>query len=444
MLVSGVIATAVVLANLAMPHRMRLIGVAVLLVPQLYLPGLPVSLAVLWLVMTCLAGLRERGRSRADSPLVAICGLFTVTTAFSLLWAMPSGLKLGAVSVAFGAVSMLWLREVIVLARDDAGLLDTIMLWTVPGVTLQALLAIAFRFSPALEDRFLRSPLALLTIGRRSLTIFADEPNNVLDPGRSGGFFVNGNVGSLFGGVAALLLCVLARRTMRPWLYAVAGLSFGGSIFTGSKTAFAVGAGCAVAILFLPQMLKGANWILGLLFVPLIPPVISSLAGFAQRFLPNFSSSIESRDELWRRASQMLHESPFFGVGFGGWGDRIGKIGSKVELPPHNFIVAAWVYSGIVAAALTVVFVFAVTAFGLRVLAAQSTVRDRRTAAFAFCATSWVFLHGMADNTAMYGDRQTMVFFALAIGYLYVMAPARDQEPARANYRTQSALTPSG
>src|SRR5262245_9317972 len=56
MLIGTCITVAMLFANLAMPHRMRLIGVGLLLVPQIYIPGFPVSLAVVWTVMTCVAG----------------------------------------------------------------------------------------------------------------------------------------------------------------------------------------------------------------------------------------------------------------------------------------------------------------------------------------------------------------------------------------------------
>ena len=92
MLLGAALAVVMVVINLAMPHRLRLIGVAVLLFPQFYIPGFPISLATLWTVLTCAAGLITRGRSRAGSPLVGIFGLFVAVTAFSLLWALPAGM----------------------------------------------------------------------------------------------------------------------------------------------------------------------------------------------------------------------------------------------------------------------------------------------------------------------------------------------------------------
>jgi O-antigen ligase len=426
------IAVVMLIANLAMPHRMRLIGVAVLLIPQFYLPGLPASLAVLWTVMTCLAGLAARGRSSAGSPLVVILGLLIAVTAVSLLWALPSGMRLGIATVQFGVVFVLWLREMIVVAKDDSELLDAVVLWSVPGLALQSVLSIVFQVNPAIEEQFLRSRLAATTVGPAAAHLYSDLPNNVLDPQKSGGFFVNGNVASLFGGVAALLLCVAARRTMRRWLYAFAALALTGSIFTGSKSALIIGAGCALVILFLPHIRKGSAVVAAISIVLLTPLAFSLLTGVVGNVAPMFysasGSSYGARERLWSRAAQMFQETPILGPGFGGWVEQIGKVGSRSDIPPHNVLVATWAYSGIVAVVLAVVFIVAAIAFGLRVVAAQTTIRDRRTAAFAVSAIAWTFIHGMGDNTALYGDRQTMILIAVAFGYLYSMMRDRQHE----------------
>jgi O-antigen ligase len=440
MLVGAGIAVLMLFANLAMSHRSRLIGVAILLVPQFYIPGFPVSLAVIWIILTCLAGLTARGRSSADSPLVVIAGLFVLMTATSILWAVPTGVYDGTVNVAYGVVFVLWLREVIVLARDEPGTLDTIVSWTGPGVALQALLAIIFQLSPVVESRFLRSPIAVVTMGPKVVNLFTNEQNNVLDPTKSGGFFVNGNVASLFGGVAALLLWVAARRCANRWLYVIAALSIVGAAFTGSKTAASVGVGVGLVILLVPQMLKASAAVVGWSMVLVAPAVFYMATAFLQWFIPTFFTadfSLGSRERLWTRAAEVIQDSPILGLGFGGWEEQIGRIGSFAALPPHNYFIAAWVNSGLLAAVLVVAFVVVAIAFGLRAAVAQHTARDRRTAVIALCAMGWVFIHGMADNTAMYGDRQTMILFALTIGYLYAMwlSPNRVELQESANLR---------
>jgi O-antigen ligase len=413
------------LANLAMPHRFRLIGVAILVVPQLHLPVLPVSVAVVWTLMTCIAGLTMSGRSRPSSPLLVVLELLTAITALSLLWAVPAGIHLGVVTVCVGLLFLLWLREVMVLASDEPGLLDTMMMWAVPGIAVQSVLVMLFRGSPALEERFLSSGLGAATVGPAAANIYTDTPPNVVDPGRAGGFFVNGNVASLFGCVAAVLLCVVARRRMQRWLYAVAALSAAGAVCTGSKSVFIIGMGLVFVIVVLPRIRKVPALLVTVAAVLVTPLVFSMAIDVVERIAPSFHAaadmSYDTRAQLWARAAQMFEESPVLGTGFGGWAERVGRVGSRTDLPPHNFIVATWAYSGILAAVLSICFMVVTVAFGLRVVASQPTIRDRRTAVFALCAVAWAFLHGMGDNTAVYGDRQSMILVAIAFGYLFAM-----------------------
>lgn len=432
MLLGMAIAALTVILNVVMPHRVRLIGAALLVVPQIWIPGLPqvelATVAVIWTLTTCLAGLVDaRRRPRADSPLVAIMSVFVVVTAVSLTWALPSGIDNGVSAVVRGVVFLLWLREVIVVAREEPGLLNTVAAWMVPGVVVQAVLAIVFRVRPAIEERFLQSELTAVFVGPQAEHLFADMRNNVLYPIKSGGLYVNGNMASLFGAVAGLLLIAAARRTGQRWLYAIAALSFTGALFTGSKTALVLAPVCVIAIIFLPHMLRGWVALVGLWIALLVPVAFSVGTDLLQRYVPQFyaasDASVDGRESLWRAAAQLFLESPFLGLGYGGWTDQMVRFTNRPDLPPHNLLIATWAYSGIVAALVALVFMIAAIAFAARVAAAQSTVRDRRTAVIALCAVAWVFLHGMGDNTTIYGEQRSMILVALAIGFLYAMLP---------------------
>lgn len=432
MLMGAGVAILTLFVNFVVPHRVRLIGMGLLLVPQLWIPGLPqvelATIAVLWTAATCFAGVLVRGRSRADSPLIAVSTMFVAITAVSLLWADPSGLESGAATAARGALFALWLREVIVLARDEPTLLDLIMLWTVPGIAIQSVLTILFRVSPVLEEQFLRSDLAPYFVGPQAAHLYTDMRNNVLYATKAGGLFVNGNVASLFGAVAALILIVVARRSGRRWLLAVAALSLAGSMFTGSKTALVVGAGGVIATLVLPHMLKRGLALVGIAVALLGFLTFTGASAVLEEVAPQFyldsSDSIAGREPLWRGAQELFFASPLSGVGFGGWSAEIARFTDRPDLPPHNLILAAWAYSGIAAAILVLAFITLSLSIGLRVVTEQRTLRDRRTATIALYAIAWVFMHGMADNTNFYGEQRSMIVVALAFGYLYSMVPA--------------------
>ncbi|UXA19564.1 O-antigen ligase [Mycobacterium sp. SMC-4] len=438
------IAAATLVTNVVVPHRIRLIGVVVLLVPQLYLPGIHAELAtaaVLWTLSTCVMGSAARGRPAAQSPLIAIMCMFVAITVVSLLWATPDGVNSGAATAVRSTVFLLWLREVIVVAKDNPRLLDTLVMWTVPGVAAQSVLAIVFRSNPHTEQRFLNSELAPLLVGPQSVDLYTTLSNNVWYADKAGGVFVNGNIASLLGGIAALLYIITARRTGSRWLYWAAALAFTGTVFTGSKTAIFVATGCAIMILLLPHMLHGFAVLAAIPVVLLLPLVTPMMMEILQKASPEFFarseySLLEGRRPIWEGASALFQDHFFLGLGFGGWAEEIVAFTSR-RTPPHNFIIAAWANSGILAALVVVAFVAATILLGLRVAASQPTVRDRRTAVLALCVVAWVFLHGMADNTTLYGEQRTMILFALAIGYLYVM----DLEVGDDDTQTVAAVT---
>ncbi len=78
-----------------------------------------------------------------------------------------------------------------------------------------------------MESVFLHSPLAPLIVGPDAMTAFFDGgANNVTDPLKSGGFFINANVSSMFLGVATFCFLALgvglrgAEHRRRKRLYA--------------------------------------------------------------------------------------------------------------------------------------------------------------------------------------------------------------------------------
>jgi hypothetical protein len=443
MLTAAVIASITAGVNVVVPHRTRLIGVAVLVVPQLYM-GVRVELAtvaVVWTLTTCVLGW-TRNRPLAATPLVTVMGLFVAVTAVSLLWSTNT--NSGFAAVVRGAVFLLWLREVIVTARENPQLVDTIVMWLTPGVAAQAVLAIVFRTHPDLEYRFLRSGLAKYLVGPQADTVYSDISNNVYYAFKSGGVFVNGNMASLFGGVAALVLVVCARRTHHRWLYAVAALSLTGAFYTGSKTVIVVGVGVGLAVWLLPHMLNSRAVFLTIPAVFLVPLTANMILEFLARTAPGFYSaserSFDNREPMWRGAAQLFVEHPFLGLGFGGWSEQMVRFTNRPDIPPHNLVITAWANSGITAAALAVVFMAAVVAVGVKTAKTQPPIYERRTAVIALCAVAWVFAHGMADNTTLYGEQRTMIVFALAVGYVYVMRT--EMSAVRPSHQAARSQTP--
>jgi hypothetical protein len=89
---------------------------------------------------------------------------------------------------------------------------------------------------------------------------------------------------------------------------------------------------------------------------------------------------------------------------------------------------------------LAVVFMAAVVAVGVKTAKTQPPIYERRTAVIALCAVAWVFAHGMADNTTLYGEQRTMIVFALAVGYVYVMRT--EMSAVRPSHQAARSQTP--
>src|SRR5262249_49946861 len=70
---------------------------------------------------------------------------------------------------------------------------------------LEALLVVLFRALPQLENAFLHHPLAALFVSPNTLAALFDAGrNNVLDPGKAGGLFVNANIAATYLGMSAI------------------------------------------------------------------------------------------------------------------------------------------------------------------------------------------------------------------------------------------------
>jgi O-antigen ligase len=158
-----------------------------------------------------------------------------------------------------------------------------------------------------------------------------------------------------------------------------------------------------------------------------LPAILSLASDLLATIAPGLykasDRSYDGRQLMWQGGLELFKDSPLIGLGFGGWGERIGRFTGESGLPPHNFLVAAWANSGILALLIAILFVIVSLRICWRVAAAQHSMYDRRTAVVALCAVAWVFLHGMGDNTTLYGEQHTMMLIALVYAYVYSMMP---------------------
>lgn len=407
--------------------RTRLSVAAFLAVPQVFvgpLGQLSLSLSQCWVVLIAVCWVLERKELPVRDPVMRAVLLLAIAAGLAIAWSPdPMAGVLEVMRLVSFAFLVLYATRVERLRPGAlAGPFTVVLLWAL----LNAVLVWAFRLAPAVESAFLRSPVSSLVAGPNAMAaFFADGANNVTDPAKSGGFFINANVSSMFLGVATVCFLALGvgRRGRSRRLCAAGALVCWSATFaTGSKTA-------AALALLLPVAVRGvqvlgrpnARWFLpqaagAVGFVAWVGPTV--LARFVPGYAEASSESLASRGPMWEFALQMFREHLLLGLGHGGWSATIEQFAALgiTALPPHNLFIAAWAATGLPGVAallgLTVTILAVLTATVVRHVGTPLT----RTAAFALGAWWWVLIHGMGDNTAIYGEAKSMILLAMLLG----------------------------
>lgn len=284
------------------------------------------------------------------------------------------------------------------------------------STAIQALLVIIFRVLPTLEIAFLGSPVAKVFISANVLAELFGGAFTILDPTKSGGFFVNANVASCFMGFVGLLSFSLAQlRGGDRVLLAVAGLNLIAVLFAGSKAGvllltialFAyyiyslvltntLSLGKVVAMIF-----SAAILMFGVVFF--VDDLLTST------FAENSAETLESRFAMWTFAWRIFVESPMTGLGFGGWELRWPvyaiAVGSNPLFPPHNGFLIMFVQSGILAVLASLVFIFSILRFVASTVAANTgDHRTQKSLVLILFAFAWYFIQSQVENYGFIGE----------------------------------------
>ncbi|QAY63350.1 hypothetical protein ET495_08920 [Xylanimonas allomyrinae] len=416
--------------------RLQAWWLAFLMVPQVYLPGLPLTLAEATAAAVVVQALGRQRRAMSNRPVVAgavVCALA------SLIAAAYSPDRNAALSTAFRFALFAGLIHASASLFPERSDRLRAMWALAPWIALEAALAIYFRARPEQELVFMRTRVADTIVGPWAAGLFDGQVNNVLDPLKSGGLFVNGNVASMFLGASmffCLLLFRLSRRRAALFLACLSGVA---AIATGSKT----GAVLTVVLLVVAALLQWARTWSRLAFVLALLPLLLLIAvqgaNRLERAIPVFGKesldSLDSRLPLWRLVEQVFFAHPTLGLGYGGWQEA-----AQTTLPPHNLLIAAWANGGLLLLGGVLLTIGAVLRKCLQALGDARVPRLAGTA--ATCIFTWVFLHGMADNTAIYGESKTMILLVLALSWV---TPAREtSEEGPAANEPRSVVTDAG
>lgn len=294
-----------------------------------------------------------------------------------------------------------------------------------PWILLETFLVVLFRLQPAVEEAFLKSAGGFFAGQNTIAGLFGENRNNVLDPLKSGGVFVNANVAAMFLGVNGLAALAVSSITKSRRVRSVGIVALLAIPFTGSKLAtilaFALPA-LALAVIHLNRSvttrvrlyLLGGSGLLSM-------AGILVLAGLG--LLDEVWTTFGTRTIIWNFGVQSFQDHAILGLGYGGWAIGFPLYATEQGLyadsfPPHNLLLAAWSTTGLLGLALTVAFIVLVLRLVVSGLS-DPTRYDTGFVAFGGAAIAWVFIQGMGENTDVFGEIHLMPVLALLIGYLW-------------------------
>ncbi|MCU1526411.1 MAG: hypothetical protein JWP75_174 [Frondihabitans sp.] len=364
-----------------------------------------------------------------------------------LLWNVISLLRDNNGEAQYAVLDLCRLLAIVLLAvqvsRADPSILRSMMRLLAPLVLAQSVAIAVFRLFPAVEESYFLSSIAPVLSGAKVAELFTTATNNVVEPDKAGGIFLNGNTASAIAGLCACLFAACAVRFRSRVFGFVAVVAWASVFFCGSKTGIALGvlipAVAAMLFVVLPAkrrvVSRAAALVVGL---PAGLFGVSLLLDNSPDYVADTGDSIAIRSRIWTIAGDLIREHPLTGAGFGGFTEATTLRATELLVPPgypaHNFLLTEWMNTGIVGAMLVVaIFVY------LAVQSITTIVRGDRAASLAaaltFGGALWLFIHGMGDNTAFFGMQNSMVLFGILVALSASLRSeqGRDAAPAPAH-----------
>ncbi|TCO39328.1 hypothetical protein EV639_101273 [Rathayibacter tanaceti] len=310
------------------------------------------------------------------------------------------------------------------------------LVWSAPVFLLQVVLTIVFQVDPVQEAAYLRWPNAVLFSDIYVRDIFTTSFNNVLQE-KSGGFFLNGNIASMYMATTAALYFAAWRKQRGKVLFLTAVAGLAGSLFTLSKTAIVLAIVLPVVVAAI-RGLKGRSLgpVAWMIAIPSSIAAIYSVAVFFPQLANAGLLTLGARGDFMRLAASAFPEHWLLGLGYGGWEDlwlaRASEFTQHSEpRPPHNLLISAWSNGGLLIALPVLAFLLAATVGVLRLLLRVAKTEAVLVGALAV-GILWTFLHGMADNTNWFGDQHSLAALAITVALVSgMLAEQRDVPVAR-------------
>lgn len=377
--------------------------------------------------------------------LVVVLILFQI---LSFLWS--SDIRFGVRTVAYEVPFLMMFSATFQLYKTMPEFVDKVLVTTCLLVLVNAVLVILFRFSPELEWAYLNSGFAGLFAGPNTIDAFLDgsERNNVIDPVKSGGFFVNANVAASYLGLSSFIAFYYGIKNNNMIFLLGAAVLWFSIWFTGSKAGIMLSVLLPLSAVTVFKYARSAfnEKVVLLLFVIIVLLIVFlivsvlALEGILQEtlFVSDSIKTTNIRLLIWLYALKEFFHSPILGQGFGGWQNSLEnyalETGFNVSFPPHNTFVYLWSQSGVAAVGVALLFIAGVFLLCYRLLKIPD-FESRLLGVTLGLIASWLFLQGMGENYGLLGEMHQLPLLAalIGVGYakcqlhktLYVESPAR-------------------
>jgi O-antigen ligase len=363
------------------------------------------------------------------SNALLFCGSLVLYQMISLCWApdpMQGGRRVIYDELPFFAV---FLATEAIVRHNPRTMVRIFKLYASVSL-VQSIFAVTFRAFPGIEALFFHSSLGSSVINpnglREALQSTVAVPVFSFD--KAGGLLLYPNGAGLWGFANACIALCAAQHGRKPVWYGIAIVHLASTIACGSKASIVLLLATPVFTMMLfvgglSRRTKPATLIAALVAAigaTLLFSVLM-LSDEPGAMVSDMSTTLDSREVMWTFAREKFAESPFVGLGFGGWSDQYrhwaaaqGYRGMEADLPPHNGFIYIWSESGLVAVLLAVVASASLLWMTYR---ARMAPGARMISACAFASYFWLLAQSMGENWNIFGESHTQAAVALMLGY---------------------------
>lgn len=347
-------------------------------------------------------------------------------TFFACLWSPSIDLAMRSIFfIISGFILFCYTRR---LMNTKPAIVDKAIKYLCFAIAIHSILVTSFYFSPMLEEFFLYSKSASFFINSNALDLYQiDLTNNVKDPDKAGGFFLNGNTSAILAEVGFYISLILLQKNKSRWLILSVIFNFIGIVCTGSKSAlFLAVFSFFLSYLIFPiiyeksSLIKKQFFIIFyfLLFV-VIYFIISSISSFD--IYEDGAVNAERRKVIFEFGYAQFLNHPFLGLGFGGWensffnyGEGLKNYGLNGNMPAHNYFIIAWSRGGVF---LLLASLYFYLLFFYAVKIAYLNI-NKKTAILFLALLMCLLIHTSVDNVIIYEEIHYAGIFAVLLAWI--------------------------